>query len=101
MLMNLSIVVIDADTRTAYMAQYANCGSMVKPINSPTDISGFYGLCGLNESSTLPSSTSNTSAEADSTPGAPAQGVNAASGRDPRRSALAAAVVVAAAAVMV
>ncbi|CAI4219014.1 unnamed protein product [Parascedosporium putredinis] len=99
--MRSAYVVIDADTRTAYMAQYANCGSMVKPINSPTDISGFYGLCGLNESSTLPSSTSNTSAEADSTPGAPAQGVNAASGRDPRRSALAAAVVVAAAAVIV
>ncbi|PKS13340.1 hypothetical protein jhhlp_000111 [Lomentospora prolificans] len=67
-------VVIDADTKMAYMAQYANCGAMVKPINTPTDISTFYGLCGLTENSVLPGT--NASAETDSTVGNSGQGVN-------------------------
>jgi len=48
------------------MAQYANCGAMVKPITTPTDIPTFYGLCGLTENSVVPEDSTVT-AQADST----------------------------------
>ena len=43
-----------------YIAQYKNCGSMVRSLTTTDSIPDLYGVCGLTEYSVLPSAPSET-----------------------------------------
>ena len=51
---NIPLVVFDPDDSMTYIAQYKNCGTMVRSLVSTDAIPAMYGVCGLTENSVPP-----------------------------------------------